>query len=190
MDETLLSISASRLHVLSKSLTTSNKQSDFMLRIRDILNGYDLPVFAYSPCFILIENYAHVYSQTFQTLGICLAVIFGVTFLFIPLPMILVIVTINVVSIMVGIIGFMYYWGLTLSSIAMTCIIMCVGFCIDFSTHVCHAFVQAQGTDRKTRTLTLLMWPVELSSMGQCRQSLEFQLFRYRCLRYLSLFLK
>ena len=152
MDETLLSISASRLHVLSKSLTTSNKQSDFMLRIRDILNGYDLPVFAYSPCFILIGNYAHVYSQTFQTLGICVAVIFGVTFLFIPLPMILVIVTINVVSIMVGVIGFMYYWGLTLSSIAMTCIIMCVGFCIDFSAHVCHAFVQAKGTDRKTRT--------------------------------------
>jgi hypothetical protein len=25
-------------------------------------------------------------------------------------------------------------------------------FCIDFSTHVCHAFVQAKGTDRKTRT--------------------------------------
>jgi hypothetical protein len=73
--------------------TSILKQSDFMLRIRDILNEYDLPVFAYSPSFILIENYAHVYSQTFQTLGICVAVIFGVTFLFIPLPMILVIVT-------------------------------------------------------------------------------------------------
>lgn len=53
---------------------------------------------------------------------------------------------------MVGVIGFMYYWGLTLSSITMIYIIMCVGFCIDFSTHVCHAFVQSQGTDRKTRT--------------------------------------
>ena len=39
MDETLLSISASRLHVLSNSLTTSNKQADLMLRIRDILLG-------------------------------------------------------------------------------------------------------------------------------------------------------
>ena len=52
----------------------------------------------------------------------------------------------TVVIIMVGVIGFMHFWGLTLSSVTMMHIIMCVGFCIDFSTHICHAFVQADGT--------------------------------------------
>jgi predicted RND superfamily exporter protein len=46
---------------------------------------------------------------------------------------------------MVGVIGFIHFWGLTLSSVTMIHIIMCIGFCIDFSTHICHAFVQADG---------------------------------------------
>lgn len=146
------SISASRIHVISKSLTTSNQQAQFMLRIRESLNFPDIPVFAYSPAFILLENYAHVYSQTLQTITVCVGIIFCVTFIFIPLPMILLLVTLNVVFIMLGVVGFMYFWGLTLSSITMIYIIMCVGFCIDFSTHICHAYVQAQNGDRKTRT--------------------------------------
>ena len=57
----------------------------------------------------------------------------------------------TVVLIMVSVIGFMHFWGLTLSSITMIHIIMCIGFCVDFATHICHAFAQAGGSNRNDR---------------------------------------
>ena len=39
---------------------------------------------------------------------------------------------------------------------------MCVGFCIDFSTHICHAFVQAGGTrnERVSQALHMAGGPI------------------------------
>jgi predicted RND superfamily exporter protein len=41
-------------------------------------------------------------------------------------------------------------------------IIMCVGICIDFSTHICHAFIQADGArnERVTQALDTAGGPI------------------------------
>ncbi|CAG2233387.1 unnamed protein product [Mytilus edulis] len=145
MFDTSNTIVASRIHIMTDSITSSNSQADLMVRIRESVESSSLPVFAYSPGFIFFEQYVQILPQTLQTLGICVGVVFVVTAIFMPLPFMIVLVTITVVMIMVGVIGFIKFWDLTLSSVTMIHIIMCVGFCIDFSTHMCHAFVQAEG---------------------------------------------
>ena len=35
-------------------------------------------------------------------------------------------------------------------------IIMCVGFSIDFSAHICHAFVQAESMSKNSRVATAI----------------------------------
>ncbi|XP_052071555.1 patched domain-containing protein 3-like isoform X2 [Mytilus californianus] len=139
-------IVASRIHILTESITSSSKQADLMTKIRDSVDSSSLPVFAYAPGFIFFEQYVQIFPQTIQTLAICVGVVFLVTAIFMPLPLMILLVTITVIMIMLGVIGFIQFWGLTLSSVTMINIIMCVGFCIDFSTHICHAFVQAEGT--------------------------------------------
>ena len=53
---------------------------------------------------------------------------------------------------MVGMIGLMNAWNLTLSSITMIELIMSIGFSIDFSAHVVHAFLASVGKgDRNVR---------------------------------------
>ncbi|CAC5415526.1 unnamed protein product [Mytilus coruscus] len=146
MFDTSNSIVASRIHIMTESITSSNSQADLMVKIRESVESSSLPVFAYSPGFIFFEQYVQILPQTLQTLGICVAVVFVVTAIFMPLPFMIILVTVTVVMIMVGVIGFIKFWDLTLSSVTMIHIIMCVGFCIDFSTHMCHAFVQAEGT--------------------------------------------
>ncbi|XP_071126144.1 patched domain-containing protein 3-like [Mytilus edulis] len=145
MFDTSNTIVASRIHIMTDSITSSNSQADLMVRIRESVESSSLPVFAYSPGFIFFEQYVQILPQTLQTLGICVGVVFVVTAIFMPLPFMIVLVTVTVVMIMVGVIGFIKFWDLTLSSVTMIHIIMCVGFCIDFSTHMCHAFVQAEG---------------------------------------------
>ena len=140
------SITVSRLHILTSSITSSGDQADMMVRIHDIVGSSPLNVFAYAPAFVFFEQYVQIVPQTIQTLGICVGIVFLVTAIFMPLPLVILLVTMTVVMIMVGVIGFMHFWELTLSSVTMIHIIMCVGFCIDFSTHICHAFVQPDGT--------------------------------------------
>ncbi|XP_071133351.1 patched domain-containing protein 3-like [Mytilus edulis] len=145
------SVVSSRFHVLSASLTTSSSQAAMMVRLRDIAEASSLPVFVFSPAFIFFEQYVQIVPQTFQTLGISVSVVFLVTAIFMPLPTLIILVTISVTMIMVGVLAFMYFWDLTLSSVTMIHIIMCVGFSIDFSTHICHAFIQAEGSTRNSR---------------------------------------
>jgi len=146
IDTTLNSITASRLHILTSSITSSGDQADMMVRIRDIVKSSPLNVFAYAPEFVFLEQYAQIVSQTVQTLSISVCFVILVTAIFMPLPLVIVtMVIVTVVTVLLGVAGFVHFWGLTLNSMTMIQIIMCVGFCIDFSTHLCHAFVQADG---------------------------------------------
>ena len=48
----------------------------------------------------------------------------------------------------------MQFWGLSLSTITMVIVIMSIGFCVDFSAHVVHAFIADVGKGcRDTRAL-------------------------------------
>lgn len=144
-------IYASRFHILTENIISSTVQGKMMLRVREIVEMSSLPIFPYSGLFLFIEQFVAISSQTLQTLGICVGVVFFITTVFLPLPVMILFITMTVVLIMVSVIGFMHFWGLTLSSITMIHIIMCIGFCVDFATHICHAFAQAGGSNRNDR---------------------------------------
>ncbi|CAC5403640.1 unnamed protein product [Mytilus coruscus] len=150
------SIIASRFHVHSRSLIVSSDQASLMNRLRDIAKSSPLPVFVFSPNFIFYEQYVQIVPQTIQTLVIAVSVVFLVTAVFMPLPVLILLVTISVSMIMVGVIGLMEIWGLTLSSVTMIHIVMCVGFSVDFSAHICHAYVHCPGENRRFRVDTAM----------------------------------
>jgi predicted RND superfamily exporter protein len=54
-------------------------------------------------------------------------------------------------SILLGVFGFMYYWDISLSSISMIHLIMTVGFSVDFSAHICHAYLAVDSDSRDTK---------------------------------------
>ncbi|XP_077999939.1 patched domain-containing protein 3-like [Glandiceps talaboti] len=144
-------IKSSRFYVQSERLTSSTVEGNMMLEVRKITDNSDLPAFAYTGAFIFFEQYVQVLPSTLQTVGIAVAAIFVVCFFFIPHPLCVIYVTVTMVMILVGLFGFMHFWGLSLSSITMIHVVLSVGFSVDFSAHVCHAFMKADGTDRNHR---------------------------------------
>ncbi|XP_053405532.1 patched domain-containing protein 3-like isoform X2 [Mercenaria mercenaria] len=151
IDNSSLTIRSSRIHFMSESIKDSQDQGNFMLTMRDIADDSSLSVFMFSPAFIFYEQYVVVLSQTLQTMGIAVAMVFFVTFIFMPHPLLLVYVSVAVAMITVGIFGFLPFLGLTLSSITMIHIIMSIGFSVDFVAHICHGYMISEGESRNER---------------------------------------
>lgn len=119
-----------------------------MLHLRSLSSNAGLSCFFYAPAFIFYEQYVQIWPSTLQTVGVALGVMFVVTIVFMPYPFMVFVVTTTLVSILLGIFGFMYYWGLTLSLITMIHLVMSIGFSVDFSVHICHAFLAVKTEKR------------------------------------------
>lgn len=143
-------IQSSKFYVKSKNIETTDEQKALMLRLREISGKAGISCFFYTPAFIFYEQYVHVWPSTLQTVGVALGVMIFITFIFMPHPLMVFIVSITLVSVLFGIFGFMYYWGLTLSSITMIHLVMSVGFSVDFSVHICHAFLSLRYKPQAT----------------------------------------
>ena len=74
-----------------------------------------------------------------------------VTFLFLSRILVVLLAVLTIVMLLVGNFGFVYFWDLTLSSIIMTHLVMSVGFSVDFSAHVCAAYLISDSVTREER---------------------------------------
>nr|KAG5688558.1 hypothetical protein BaRGS_002773 [Batillaria attramentaria] len=144
-------IEASRCFVWSEPSSDQYVQADLMLRMRDLADASSLPVFAYHAAFVAYEQFLAVLPATLQMVGCAVAVMFVVTFIFLPHLLMVMLVTLTIVMILVGIFGFMYYWDISLSSITMIHLVMSVGFSVDFSAHVCAAYLISDSHTREER---------------------------------------
>ena len=101
----------SRVYVSTKSIQRSYDQGLMMQEMRRIAEESSLNVFAYGQPFTFFEQYVSVLPNTLQTVGIAVLACFVVTCIFMPHPFLIALVTLSVVSIMIGVFGFMHMWG-------------------------------------------------------------------------------
>ena len=98
----------------------------------------------------MFEQFEQTVPNTIQAFIIATESMYLVSLLFIPDILSAICILLAMFSIMIGMVGFMHVWGLSLSSITMIEVIMCVGFCIDFSAHLTHAFIAGVGKGTRT----------------------------------------
>nr|KAG5698284.1 hypothetical protein BaRGS_016986 [Batillaria attramentaria] len=128
------SITASRCYVMTQNVVNPFKQAEIMLDLRDLADSWGLPVFVYQP-----------------TVGTAVAVMAIVTFAFLPQPLMVLLVTLNILAIMTGVFGSMYYLDITFSGMSMIHLLMSIGFSVDFSAHICAAYLMSDAVTRKER---------------------------------------
>ncbi|XP_061189383.1 patched domain-containing protein 3-like [Saccostrea echinata] len=145
------SITSSRFYLKTNSLKSSYDQGKMMLRMREVTSNSAIPMIVYADPFIFFEQFVEILPSTLQTVGIAIAVIIFVTIVFMPHPTLIVIVGATLFTILLGVFGFMYFWDISLSSITMIHLVMTVGFSVDFSAHICHAYLAVDADDRATK---------------------------------------
>ncbi|XP_046556236.1 patched domain-containing protein 3-like [Haliotis rubra] len=144
-------ITASRCHMFSRNVPDSVDQAGLMLSTRQIAKSSPMQTFAYHPLFIYFEQFVAVLPTVLRTVGVAVAVMVVVTAILLPHPAIVAAVLFNILMILLGIFGFMAIWDLSISAITMIHLVMSVGFSVDFTVHVCSAYMLSEGQTRNDR---------------------------------------
>ena len=146
-------IETSRFIILGDGPSNTYQQMAMMADTREIAQESSISMTAFSPWFIIYEQYVVVKPLTIQNISIAVGCMFLVALLLIPHPFCAVMVTACIISIQAGIIGYMALWDVRLDGISMINIILCIGFSVDFSAHITYAFLSDDQRALSTRTV-------------------------------------
>jgi patched domain-containing protein len=134
-------IVASRFYLQYEKLHFSSKDAIPMQKLRLFCEQSGLPVFPYAVTFKFYEQFDQTMPNILQSFVIAIEAMYLIAILFIPDLISAFCILLSMSSIMIGLIGFMHLWGLSLSSVTMIQLIMSIGFCVDFSVHITHSFI-------------------------------------------------
>ena len=93
----------------------------------------------------------HTTSNILTSFIIGVEIMYIISLFFIPDLISIFCIILSMISIMAGLIASMHVWGLTISPITMSLLILSVGFCIDFSAHLTHCFIASVGTGSRSK---------------------------------------
>ena len=93
-------------------------------------------------------------KELFRNLGIAMACVFVTTLLADFFGAIIVLFTVAIT--LVDLCGYMHSWGLTIDVVSAVNVIIAICLCVDYSVHICHAFLTVSGT-RKERAAAAMV---------------------------------
>ncbi|XP_029971013.1 patched domain-containing protein 3 [Salarias fasciatus] len=115
--------------------------------LRRAAESCPVQLLVFHPAFVYLDQDAVIVGNAVQTVLAAVAAMLMVSLVLIPGPLCSVLVTLAVCSVLLGVAGFMSLWAVSLDSISLINLIMCVGFSVDFSAHVSYAFVSSAKSD-------------------------------------------
>ena len=152
--DTALGLKASKMSATLKLEHTDKGSSryDTMTAMRAEIDAIVPPAadgesdaFPFSFEFLYWEENGVIDVELTRNLAICAAVVLAIIFLMIPRPKIAVWVALCVILSVMDLIGFLYWWGVTISGTSTIYILISVGLAVDYSAHIAHAFTTASG---------------------------------------------
>jgi predicted RND superfamily exporter protein len=105
----------------------------------------DEKAFPYSFQFLYWEETGVIGKELVQNLLSCGAVIIVLICAMIPHPRIAPFVVGGIIYSVVTLVGFMHWWGITVSGVSTIYILISIGLAVDYSAHVAHMFVESTG---------------------------------------------
>ena len=150
-------IIASRILVFTKSSSSATFQKESMVKLREELQlKTDLPLDAISDPFIFFEQYAAVTKEVIRNLiGVAVTIVFVIT-PFCVHPVIVLFILLGFISLIVELFGIMYIFNISLNAISMINLVMAIGFSVDYSAHIAHAFISSTKTIVHDRVIDAL----------------------------------
>ncbi|XP_067131614.1 patched domain-containing protein 3-like [Centruroides vittatus] len=137
-------ITASRFHISSVDAESRIDEKFFFQNVRKIADKNKIPVIAYNFLFIYYELYINILSNCITAVCSAAAVVNLVFLLFTPNVLFLLSVTITIVSIQIGLIGYISLWNATVNTTTLVTLVMSTGFCVDYTVHMAYAFINCE----------------------------------------------
>ncbi|XP_060900293.1 patched domain-containing protein 3 [Labrus mixtus] len=137
-------IQASRFFIQTLNKTP---MQDLMTVLRQTADKCSVNLLVYHPAFIYYDQYTIIRDNTIQTILVAVIVMLVVSLILTPNPLCSAWVAFAICSVIVGVMGFMALWSISLDSISMINLVMCIGFSVDFSAHISYTFSSSLKSD-------------------------------------------
>lgn len=144
-------IIASRFWLLSNVTKTESEFYGFLQYRPDFSS---LGLIVYNPLLYSSDSTEMTVHATFQLFGITALACVIITFLLLPSVIISICVSCCIISIAVGVIGFMTLWGVSINIISMITLIAVSGFSVDYIAHVAYAYISSDAAYPVDRMLS------------------------------------
>mmetsp|Transcript_64421 Transcript_64421/g.114570 ORF Transcript_64421/g.114570 Transcript_64421/m.114570 type:complete len:1047 (-) Transcript_64421:166-3306(-) len=105
--------------------------------------------FPFSRDFLYWEEVGIIDHELVRNLLVCGAVIIVIVAALVPVPRIAVWVIFCIILSVVETLGYMYFWGVTISGVSTIYILICVGLAVDYAAHIAHMFKESSGSSRE-----------------------------------------
>lgn len=137
--------------------------------LRKICRDSPLNATVFHPYFVFFDQFELVRPTTIQNMVIGAIIMMIVSFIFIPNFLCSLWVAFSIISIELGVTGYMSLWDVNLDSISMINLIMCIGFSVDFTAHICYTYMSSKSKhpdDRVKEALYALGLPIVQGSFS------------------------
>ncbi|XP_043546456.1 patched domain-containing protein 3-like [Chiloscyllium plagiosum] len=156
LSEDNMSITASRFFIQIVNASDPFDQKNMLIELRNLTNECRIPLLVYHPAFIYFDQFLVIVTNTVQNVIIAAIAMLVISLLLVPNPVCSLWVTFAIASVLVGVAGFMAFWGVNLDSISMINLVVCIGFSVDFTAHITYAFVSNDKTNANERAIDVL----------------------------------
>lgn len=173
-------ILASRFLIQAVNVTDTNQEKDMVINLRRICAESPLNASVFHPYFVFFDQvsvprpgrpkalcalaplapaantasllqFMLVRPTTIQCMIIGAIIMMVISFIFIPNILCSLWVAFSIISIEIGVAGYMCLWDIHLDSISMINLIMCIGFSVDFTAHICYAYMSSKARTSEER---------------------------------------
>ncbi|XP_023224621.1 patched domain-containing protein 3-like [Centruroides sculpturatus] len=140
-------ILASRFIIQTMNTYSSKSEKEMLLYLYKTVDESRLPIAMYSRYLPLVEQHILVRGICLQTVSIAAVVMMIIFLIFIPNLICAACVAFSIISIQIGVLGYMTFWSVRLDTISMMNLIMCVGFSVDYASHISYIFQITKSRD-------------------------------------------
>jgi len=124
------------------------EQIPAMNRVKQILSNANISTRVFPMCvgYASWETDEVISEELYRNIALAVICVFLTTWLLLFNIWVSLQVMSCVLLTLVNVGGFIHFWGLTIDTVSCTNIIIAIGLCVDYSAHIAHAFMSANGS--------------------------------------------
>lgn len=156
-------IIATRLLILLKDISSQQTEINVLKDLYKMVDRFPIRVRIHSIVFHLIEQALLIENMVYQTILISSALVCLVFFIFVPNITCALSISAIVLCIICETIGFVSFFNVKMDILLLYSLILCVGFSINYPTHISFSFVTAKnlsGEDRIKKSIYEIGVPI------------------------------
>ena len=132
-------------------------------KVEKVMDSHQLSssrTFSHSKIYAAWETDETIAKELWRNMGLAMMCVFVITLLLLANVKICVLVLLCVVLTLVDIVGMLHFWGITIDTLSCVNIVLAIGLCVDYSAHIAHAFMVAEGSAiERSQTALATMGP-------------------------------